>query len=291
MSKLLKTLSVMIVIATAGTLAGCELYFGDHGGSTDQWNYCGSDGYYSCSGDNCSWVSPTCPGSGSAECTANTDCAAGCYCASGTCTEAGFCGSNGDCGSGYVCDTSRSSCEPGMVTPPCATNADCAAGTVCNTGTGTCDATCTCQDDTDATNAGYGWCDETRGTCMLGVDPAGTCDAPVTCNTKAPACMDNQVPLVLDNCYTGQCRLIVACEGPTTCSALQHEDDCLARASDCSAVYTGNNCQKSDGSACHAGDTGCTCATFSFNSCSTKSVGMQVTRSSTGSFVDIGAHQ
>ena len=295
MTKLFKTLSVMLVIATAG-LAGCDLYFGNQGSSgTDQWSSCGSDGFYSCTNNTCSWVSPTCPGAGSNECTTNTDCAAGCYCAVGsgsatsTCTESGFCGSDADCGSGYICDTARSTCEP-TPTPVCGTNADCASGTICNTATGTCDATCTCLDNTDATSQGYGWCDTTRGTCMTGQDPAGTCTAPVTCTNAAPACPEHQVPLVLDGCYSGLCRDITACEAAPTCKALEHEDDCLARTGDCSAVYTGNNCKKSDGTACHAGDTGCTCATFTFNSCTTKGVGFRETTSSTGELVDLTSH-
>ena len=60
---------------------------------------------------------------------------------------------------------------------------------------------------------------------------------------------------------------IAACEAAPTCTAIGHEDDCLGRPTDCSAVYTGNNCKKTDGSACHAGDTGCTCESFTFASC------------------------
>ncbi len=277
MTQLFKSLSVMFAVATAGTLAaGCDLYFGDKSGQSDSWNYCGSDGYYQCNGDSCELVSSTCPGPGSAttgsECTSNTDCAAGCFCGSGTCTESGFCSQDSDCGTGYTCDVARSTCEPITTPPPvsCGSNADCSTGTVCNTTTGACDATCTCADDTDATDAGYGYCDETRGTCMTGVDPAGTCTAAVTCTTAAPACADNQVPLVLAGCYTGECRAIASCEGPTTCSALQHEDDCVARTGDCAPSYTGLDCTKKDGTACHAGDTGCTCATFKFASCGTK---------------------
>jgi hypothetical protein len=275
MTKLFKTLSVMIIIATAG-LAGCDLYFGDHDGSTDQWNYCGSDGYYTCSGDDCTWVAPTCPtdsGSG-AECTTNNDCAAGCYCGSGTCTEAGFCGSDADCGSGYTCDVTRSTCEPGTPVPTCGSDADCAQGSVCDTSTSTCDATCTCQDDTDATDAGYGWCDTTRDTCETGSDPAGLCAGTLTCATAAPACPDNQVPLILNGCWSGQCRAIAQCEAAPSCAQLEHEDDCTSRSTDCTPVYTGEDCTKADGTACHSGDTGCTCETFEFAECIAKSAPM-----------------
>ncbi len=271
MTKLFKTLSVMFVIATAGTVAGCDLYFGDKGSQTDQWNYCGSDGYYSCTGDGCSWVAPTCPTSGSDECSTNTDCAAGCYCGSGTCTESGFCGSDADCGSGYTCDTTRSTCEPTMPTPTCGSDADCAQGSVCDPATGACDQTCTCQDDTDAIDAGFGWCDTTRDTCMTGTNPAGSCTGTVTCTTTAPTCPDNQVPLILNGCYTGLCSAIASCDSAPACTSLQHEDDCLGRNADCSAVYVGHDCTTKNGTACVAGDTGCTCANFTYASCESKS--------------------
>src|SRR4051812_43394080 len=96
--------SIALLVASIATsmLAGCELYFGDGHDQSDNWNYCGSDGYYVCSGDNCEWQGPQCPagaGSGSSnpggggsgsgyECSQNNDCAAGCYCANGTCEEA-----------------------------------------------------------------------------------------------------------------------------------------------------------------------------------------------------------
>src|SRR5689334_9678152 len=109
----------LLVAACTSLLAGCELYFGDghdHNGG-GEWNYCGSDGYYTCEGDYCEWQGSTCPagtGSGSGtispgggsgfDCQANSDCAAGCYCANGTCEEAGFCTQDSDCGSGYQCN-------------------------------------------------------------------------------------------------------------------------------------------------------------------------------------------
>src|SRR6476659_5091281 len=120
MNKLVHSLALMVAVATTSMLAGCELYFGSHdhnSGST--WNYCGSDGYYQCRGDSCTWVSATCPDPGATnpppngyECTSSTDCAAGCYCQGGKCEEGGFCATDSDCGAGYHCNTDRSSCEP-----------------------------------------------------------------------------------------------------------------------------------------------------------------------------------
>jgi hypothetical protein len=228
MSKLVKTIGFVIAIATVGTIAGCDLYFNDKGGSSPSASSGGSGG-------------SAASGSGF-ECSMNTDCAAGCYCANGTCTEGGFCQTNSDCGPGYQCDTNRSSCEP---------------------------ITCTCTSDADAISKGFGWCDETTGTCETGTDPAGDCNDAVTCTTAPPACPEGNVALVLNGCYTGACRAITACESAPACSHLQHEDDCLSPGT-CDASYTGIDCHKPDGSACHDGDTNCTCTSFEFNSCSAK---------------------
>ena len=152
----MKNLSLGLLVAVTTTvLSGCALYFGnDH--DEDTWTYCGSDGYYTCDGENCQWVSSTCPDQGSGgggqsgggfECTDSTDCAAGCYCANGVCEEAGFCTQDSDCGTGYECNEDRSSCEP---------------------------TTCTCYNDSGAVAQGYSYCDELTGTCKNGDDPAGT---------------------------------------------------------------------------------------------------------------------
>jgi hypothetical protein len=199
------------------------------------------------------------------DCSSNTDCAAGCYCADGTCTEAGFCSTDADCGQGYHCDATRASCEPNPPQPTCNADADCPSGSTCDSGS--CTATCACATDADATQQGYGWCDETRGTCMTGSDPAGDCAGDVTCNTKEPACPDGQTALIANGCYTGECRAITSCQSAPTCADVEHEDDCLNRATDCSASYTGLNCHTPTGGACHAGDTNCTCSNFEFASC------------------------
>src|SRR5450755_163644 len=61
MNKLLNSLSLLVAVGFLSTLAGCDLYFHDPGGGNDTWNYCGSDGAFQCQGDNCEWVSSTCP--------------------------------------------------------------------------------------------------------------------------------------------------------------------------------------------------------------------------------------
>jgi hypothetical protein len=272
-----------IAIAASTALAGCDLYFGNsgNGGDGDRWNYCGSDGYYSCHGDNCEWVGATCPadgGSGSgaptgSECKASTDCASGCFCDNGTCEEGGFCTMDSDCGDGYSCDVARSSCEPNPTTG-CTVNTDCAKGQDCENGT--CTATCICENDAAAVQAGYDYCDETRLTCEKGSDPVGDCASTLTCNTTPPLCAEHQVPGIFAGCYTGVCRDISTCEAPAACSAITHEDDCLDRNADCTSVYTGNNCTTSTGAACQSGDSGCTCESFTFNTCTAHSTGQMV---------------
>ena len=245
-----KCVGAAMVLATVA-IGGCQLYFGDPSGSDTGGG--GGGG-----------------GSGSGySCASNTDCAAGCYCNNGVCEEGGFCGSDSDCGQGYHCDATRASCEPNPPAPVCDANNPCPQGQYCDA-TGTCQTSCICDNDADAVRQGFGWCDTTSHTCEPGTDPAGDCNDPVTCTTKAPTCAAGSVPLVLAGCYTGDCRSIDLCEGPPACSDLQNESDCLSRAADCTATYVGHNCHSSDGSSCTSGSTGCTCDTFTFASCDDK---------------------
>jgi len=278
MNKLLQTLGLMVALATTSMLAGCELYFGshDHNGGGGTWNYCGSDGYYQCHGDSCTWVSATCPDgtTGSAgsgyECTSSADCAAGCYCANGTCNEGGFCATDTDCGPGYHCNTDRSSCEPNP--PGCQSDTDCANGSTCDTASGLCTETCSCTDDAGAKSQGYDYCDETRMTCEKGTDPNGTCAGTAGANcAAAPTCPSGQVPLIdsTTGCYNGQCEAYGSCSESPVCEHINDESNCLGRM-DCAATYTGINCHKPDGTQCHSGDTNCTCQSFQFAACSTK---------------------
>jgi len=294
MKNLVNSLGLLVAVATVSTLAGCDLYYQDH--DSGSWSYCAADGQYSCHNDNCTYVGPTCtdPGSGSGsagsgsgsgsgyECTSNAQCAAGCYCSNGTCTEGGFCSTNADCGPGYTCDTSRSSCEPG-----CSSDSDCPQGQYCDAQNATCTASCVCSSDADAVKQGFGWCDTSRMTCMVGTDPNGSCGGAVTCSTKQPTCPSGQVPTILNGCWTGNCEAIASCDTPPSCSVINDETDCLGRA-DCSAVYTGIDCTKSDGSACHAGDTDCTCKSYEFNSCQDRTISAQrVLVDSTGRSVSL----
>jgi hypothetical protein len=273
----MKNLSIALLVAAATTvMSGCALYFGgnDHHDG-DTWTYCGSDGYYTCDGDDCQWVSSTCPdggggsggsGQGGFDCSDNSDCAAGCYCANGVCEEAGFCTQDSDCGTGYTCNEDRSSCEPTGETS-CDWDSECPTGEYCAPDH-TCTATCVCVDDETAVSNGFGWCDETRSTCLPGQDPAGTCGgAPAsTCTTGMPSCPAGQSATLIDGCWTGQCRDFAQCDITPICSNINTEANCLATAG-CAETVNGINCKKSDGTACMAGDTGCTCDSYVFASC------------------------
>ncbi len=195
------------------------------------------------------------------ECTTNTDCSSGCYCAPNhTCTEGGFCTSDSDCGSGYSCDTSRSSCEPIPPPPPVPT---CSADTDCDQSTGQ-------------------YCDLTTNTCAQ-----ASCAGDVTCTTAMPVCPSGQIALSANGCWTGGCVALDACDTTASCSRINDESDCLARTSDCSALYTGLNCSKMDGTACHAGDTGCVCADFEFASCTDKTASTgRMVQDSSGRMLD-----
>jgi hypothetical protein len=248
----MKNLSLGLAVAFATTvLSGCALYFGNDHDNDDTWTYCGSDGYYTCDGENCQWVSSTCPdpGTGSGggqgsgggfECTDSGDCAAGCYCANGICEEAGFCTQDSDCGNGYECNEDRSSCEP---------------------------STCACTSDAEAAAQGYDYCDELTGSCKSGSDPAGTCAGEPTCNQLPPACAPGDVPLLgADGCWNGECEAASQCADAPSCSHINDEATCLAQAG-CAESVNGINCKKSDGTACQAGDVGCSCDSYVFAAC------------------------
>ena len=245
MKKLLPLLGTLFMLAF--TLTGCELYFGKHNNGGDD------------DGRPPGW-----------DCTSNADCASGCYCStdaatgqSGQCTEAGFCDTDADCPKGMTCDE-RNSCVPGGPTP-CSTDYDCAAGSYCGPDN-TCVASCVCETDADAQAAGYGHCDEGRKTCKP-ENAGGTCGGESTCNMLPPTCDAGSVPLIKNGCYTGQCSTLGNCDVAPSCSAYQHEADCLGAGS-CSATYTGINCTGTGpGGSCTAQDANCTCEYYVYAAC------------------------
>ena len=262
----LRTLGLALVAIIPMSLAGCTLYFDDGSSGGRGWDDGSSSngsggGYY---------------------CSSNRDCAAGCYCeeSSGTCSEAGFCQTNADCGTGYVCDAPRNSCEPGST---CTADTDCAAGSICTDGT--CTASCACTTDAEAQAAGFGYCDETRGTC----EPpavAGSCGGTLTPGgLGAPQCAEGQVPLIKDGAYTGQCQAIATCDVVPGCTAFQHEADCLNPndTDSCGAAYIGRNCTTPTGSSCTTGDgSNCTCTSYEYATCASLTPNGTRTDSATG---------
>jgi hypothetical protein len=247
MNKLLSSVGLAISLAMAFLLAGCQLYFGDRD-SSDPAHGGGNPPGFDCKDD--------------------ANCAAGCFCSErGICTEAGFCGKDSDCGNGFHCDVARSSCIPN---PACTQNDQCAQGAMCDGKS--CVKTCSCTSDMEAISQGAGWCDEARATCMPGLDPKGACTGEVTCATAPPKCTEGNVALVKDGCFTGECRAIAVCEAAPSCTSLQHQNDCGARAADCGIITIGRGCRRQDGSACQPGDVEpvCHCDSYEFAGCEAK---------------------
>jgi hypothetical protein len=256
-----KMVTILGLCCTAAIfLGGCELYFGH---DEESWTYCDQEGLHSCVGEDCYLESRTCPTAdpGGYSCASNEDCAAGCFCGpDGTCVEQGFCTSSDECPDGFHCDD-RQSCVPDT----CSADEACPTGQICDNGA--CLSTCECASDAEAQAAGYGYCDEATSTCYPGADPAGSCGGAVTCDQNGPNCPQGEVPLILDGCFTGECRAIAQCDATPACERLDNQTDCSARSADCAIVSTGVNCTKPDGSACQPGDTNCTCESFRFHSC------------------------
>ena len=244
MNKLVHSLGLMVALAATSLLAGCELYFGshDHNGTASTWNYCGSDGYYQCSGDSCSWAQRhaapiPAPRLGGYECTSSTDCAAGCYCAERQ-VRGGWLlrHRRATAVTGYHCNTDRSSCEPNAAGLHRRTDATCPTGQICDVTTGTCTATCSCDSDASAVSQGFGYCDEARQTCMTGTDPDGTCAgaAGATCTTSSrPARRARSRCIGADGCCTGQCEDYGAVRGAAGLRAHQRRRRLRCRAPDC----------------------------------------------------------
>ncbi len=163
----------------------------------------------------------------------------------------------GQCGDGQRADTEA--CDDGNQQSGDGCSADCSSTEAC--GNGLVDTVRSEQcDDGNSNNS-----DTCGNDCKLTV---ASCAGTVTCALLPPTCIAEEVPLLVNGCYTGECRLIAACDVPPTCAAIRQEAACLAR-TDCEASYTGRNCQQPDGSACRAGDTQCVCESFSFAACAT----------------------
>ena len=207
----------------------------------------------------------TCNQTGSAPmaCQSDKDCASGetCDAASGQCKGQSMCKSDAECGVGFTCQDG--SCAPAA----CNGNDSCTPGSMCPTAGKSCMNTCMCTTDAQAQAGGYDYCDETRDTCMKGTNPdPGSCNGNAS-TAATPMCPPDEVPLTRDGAYTGACEPISACDVAPPCAVLNTEADCLAQPGMCEPTYNGSDCTKADGAACMAGDTDCSCASFTYNSC------------------------
>jgi hypothetical protein len=206
---------------------------------------------------------------GGYECKDSSDCAAGCYCGDGVCEEAGFCTLDSDCGNGFACNESRSSCEPTTTSTTSSTDSNCPQGQDCSPATLKCTTTSSCTSDAEAVSQMFDYCDESRSTCLPGIDSEGDCAGPVTCNLGRPSCPEGQVAKINEGCYTGECQAINTCGTTPGCAAYTHESDCEA-AMTCNLSYTGINCRNpnANNAPCSAGTTSCVCDSYQFASCS-----------------------
>ena len=150
-------------------------------GDGSTWNYCGSDGYYQCDGDNCSWVSPTCPirhrsGSTATSAPARPIAPPAATARTARAKRLASARTDADCGDGLPLrhGSQLVRAEPGQrLQRGLRLRQRCQQRATVSTGR-TCTATCTCSNDAQRRQQGFGCCDETRSTCMPGQDPAGT---------------------------------------------------------------------------------------------------------------------
>jgi hypothetical protein len=238
----------VLVIGALGALTSCDLYSSQTSSCSDDCS-CYNDSN-DCQVNGCSWVGgfcsdyfpppdagyypyPDAPTDAGSPCSTNAQCQYGWYCSAGACIVGGYCSQPLNCTSGFYCEYPRSTCQP-----DCGSASDCAQNE-------------TCED----------------GACVTTVS---SCGGPVTCTVTEPTCPIGQVPLIGGDCWTGSCEAYASCDVPPPCPDINDEQDCLSR-SDCLSTYNGIDCTMPNGSACQAGDTGCTCASFVFASCQTKS--------------------
>ncbi len=284
MNKLVNTLSLLVVAGALSTLAGCELYFGDHGNNNnDTWNYCGSDGFYQCQGDSCEWVSSTCPsGSGSGRraparararatsarrtptappaATARTAPATRAASARRTPTAARA-----------ITATPRARRASRTRRRPAATGTTSARAASTATPDHTCTETCTCQNDSEAIPRASAGATRpaTRASParILPVAAAARSPAPRRCRRARPA--RSPCRSTAAGPAPAATRPPATCRRPASASAPRMT--CAARSTDCSPNYTGLNCHSTvDGSSCTQNSMNCVCDSYVFASCGAK---------------------
>jgi hypothetical protein len=101
--------------------------------------------------------------------------------------------------------------------------------------------------------------------------PTGSCYGDVYCDSLPPECPEGSLPGIANGCWTGECIPIELCERPPLiCENITDEVTCVSR-TDCAPIYVGVDCTCPDGSE-PMGDpaeSGCTCADWIFQSCTT----------------------
>ena len=169
--------------------------------------------------------------------------------------------SDSDCGTGYHCDNERSSCEPDRARSRPATTTATARRPDLRPRTARAPRPAPARPTPKRSRQGYGYCDETRDTCMTGTDPAGTCAATSTCNHAAPTCAGGRGRRCSRRLLHRQCAArSQPCDVAPACEALQRRGRLPRALRLHRRSYTGINCTSRTASACHAGDTNCTCA-------------------------------
>jgi len=92
------------------------------------------------------------------------------------------------------------------------------------------------------------------------VSDAGSCVEAVTCAQTQPVCPPDTIAGRRNGCWTGYCIPLAQCDALPSCAGLA-EMQCISR-TDCHPLYVGSNCT------CTM--TGCTCQTWTYDSCEKK---------------------
>lgn len=127
----------------------------------------------------------------------------------------------------------------------------CYSNEECGGGSCTADTECLSPPGGSELDVCYGFCE--------GNPPGGpgSCVGDIVCDQPPPDCPDGTLPGRGSGCWTGYCIPLDRCDSLPACAELG-EADCVSR-SDCTASYRGQDCS--------CDDTGCTCATYVFESC------------------------
>lgn len=90
----------------------------------------------------------------------------------------------------------------------------------------------------------------------------GSCTGEVFCDSIPPKCGADEVPGIINGCWSGYCIPVSECETTVACTDVDNEYTCIAR-SDCAPIYEGVNCT-CDG---ESFVPSCTCESWVYKSC------------------------